>query len=52
MVGALPKLPLAHGGTGGALIETALVVGVAAVFLAVWLRSRSVDGEETGEGER
>jgi hypothetical protein len=31
---------LAHGGLGGAIVETLLVAGVAAVFLAVWLRER------------
>ena len=31
---------LAHGGVGGAIVETLLVVGVAAFFLAVWLRER------------
>jgi hypothetical protein len=34
-----PEL-LAHGGTGGALVEAALVVTVAAVFIAIWLRER------------
>jgi hypothetical protein len=31
---------VAHGGLGGALVEAVLVLGVAAVFLAVWLRER------------
>jgi len=31
---------IAHGGLGGAVVETLLVVGIAAVFLAVWLRER------------
>ena len=31
---------VAHGGVGGAIVETLLVVGVAAVFFAVWLRER------------
>jgi len=31
---------VAHGGVGGAVVETLLVVGIAAVFLAVWLRER------------
>ena len=31
---------MAHGGVGGAVVETLLVVGIAAVFLAVWLRER------------
>ena len=39
---------LAHGGLGGAIVESLLVLGVAAVFVAVWLRerrSRSQDEE-------
>ena len=31
---------LAHYGVGGAIVETLLVVTVAAVFAAVWLRER------------
>ena len=31
---------LAHGGVAGAVIELALVLGVVAVFVAVWLRER------------
>jgi hypothetical protein len=31
---------VAHGGVGGAVVESLLVVGVAAFFLAVWLRER------------
>jgi len=31
---------VAHGGVGGAVVETLLVVGIAAVFVAVWLRER------------
>ena len=41
---------LAHGGTAGAVIELALVLGLVAVFLAVWLRERRAgrdDDEET-----
>jgi len=29
-----------HGGVGGAIIETLLVAGIVAVFVAVWLRER------------
>ena len=39
----LPQLSfglLAHGGVGGAIVEALLVVGVAAVFVAIWLRER------------
>lgn len=31
---------MGHGGVGGAIVETLLVVGIAAVFFAVWLRER------------
>jgi hypothetical protein len=31
---------VAHGGVGGAIVEVLLVLGVAAVFLAIWLRER------------
>ena len=31
---------LAHGGVGGAVVESVLVLTIAAVFLAVWLRER------------
>jgi hypothetical protein len=34
-----PRL-VAHGGVAGAVIELALVLGVVAVFVAVWLRER------------
>ena len=35
--------PLAHGGLGGAIVETAILIGIVAVFAAVWLRSRKGD---------
>ncbi len=31
---------IAHGGVGGAIVEAVVVLGVAAIFLAVWLRER------------
>jgi len=31
---------VAHGGFGGVLVEILLVVGIVAVFVAVWLRER------------
>ena len=36
----MPGALIAHGGVGGAVVETLLVVGIAAVFFAVWLRER------------
>ena len=31
---------VAHGGVGGAIVESLLVVTILAVFFAVWLRER------------
>jgi hypothetical protein len=31
---------LAHGGTAGAIVELALVIGVVAIMLAVWIGNR------------
>jgi adenine/guanine phosphoribosyltransferase-like PRPP-binding protein len=39
---------LAHGGTAGAIVELALIAGVVAIMLAVWVGSRR-DGEKRGE---
>ena len=36
---ALPRL-VAHGGVGGAIVESLLVLTILAIFLAVWLRER------------
>lgn len=38
---------IAHGGVGGAIVESLIVVGIAAVFAAIWLRERRSrdDGE-------
>jgi hypothetical protein len=33
-------MTLAHGGLGGAIVEGALVVTIAVVFVVVWLRER------------
>jgi hypothetical protein len=40
---------LAHGGTAGAVIEFALVLGVVAIFVAVWLRERRAGRDDEGE---
>ncbi len=37
---------VAHGGVGGAIVETLLVVGVAAFFFAIWLRERRARNED------
>lgn len=40
---------VAHGGVGGAITEALLVVSIAAIFIAVWLRERRAgrsDGDE------
>jgi hypothetical protein len=31
---------IAHGGVGGAIVESLIALTIAAVFLAVWLRER------------
>jgi hypothetical protein len=36
---------IAHGGTGGLIVESLLVVTILVAFLAVWLRSRATAGE-------
>ncbi|MGI9110745.1 MAG: hypothetical protein ACR2GT_00790 [Gaiellaceae bacterium] len=36
----------AHGGVAGAVVELLLVVGLLAVFLAVYLRERRSGGED------
>ena len=41
--------PLAHGGLGGAIVETLLVLGVALFFIAVWLRERRADRKDEGQ---
>jgi hypothetical protein len=38
--GLVQQLLLAHGGVGGAIVETLLVLTIAALFVAVWLRER------------
>ncbi|MBA2332326.1 MAG: hypothetical protein H0V94_06000 [Actinobacteria bacterium] len=37
---------LGHGGLGGAIVEVVLVVGLLAVFLAVYLRERGSSRDE------
>jgi len=44
-VAALAGL-VAHGGVAGAIVELLLVVGLLAVFLAVYLRERRSGGED------
>jgi hypothetical protein len=45
-VAALAGLDLiAHGGVGGAIVESMIVVAVTSVFVAVWLRERRVRRE-------
>ena len=34
---------IAHGGVGGAIVESLLVLTIAAIFVAVWLRERRKD---------
>jgi hypothetical protein len=37
---------LAHGGTAGAIVEFALILGVVAIMLAVWVGNRR-DGQKS-----
>lgn len=40
---------MAHGGVGGAVVETLLVIAIAAVFFAVWLRERRASSAHDGD---
>ena len=40
---------IAHGGVGGAIVETLLVVGIAAYFAMIWLRERRRRDADDGE---
>lgn len=46
----MTSLPLAHGGTAGAIVESLLVLAVAAVFVAIWLRERRSARERAARG--
>jgi hypothetical protein len=49
-VAALAGL-IAHGGVAGAIVEALVLVAIAGVFLAVWLRERRGGGEVEPFGE-
>jgi hypothetical protein len=40
---------VAHGGTGGAIGEALVVVSIAAIFFAVWLRERRAGRSDRDE---
>ena len=40
---------IAHGGIGGAIVEVLLVVSIAAIFFAVWLRERRAGRSDSDE---
>lgn len=40
---------VAHGGVGGAIVEALLVLTIAGVFLAVWLRERRTRHSRTDD---
>ncbi len=42
---------VAHGGVGGAIVETLIAVGIAAFFFAVWLRERRSRGDAVDDHE-
>jgi hypothetical protein len=44
-VAALARL-VAHGGVGGAIVESLLVLTILAIFVAVWLRERRSRGQD------
>ena len=46
-----PRL-VAHGGVGGAIVESLLALTIAALFLAVWLRERRGRSRESRPGAR
>ncbi len=37
---------LAHGGVGGAIVESLLAIGIALVFVSLWLRERRAREDE------
>ena len=47
-VAALARL-VAHGGVGGAIVEALLVISIAAIFFAVWLRERRAGRSHSDE---
>jgi hypothetical protein len=49
-VGALPRL-VAHGGVGGAIIESLTVLTILGIFFAVWLRERRSGPREEKKDE-
>ncbi len=48
LMASVPGL-IAHGGTGGAIAEVLLVVSIAAIFFAVWLRERRAGRSDSDE---
>ena len=42
---------VAHGGVGGALVESLLVLGIAGVFVTLWLRERRARSAEAAADE-
>jgi hypothetical protein len=40
---------VAHGGTGGAIAEALVVISIAAIFFAVWLRERRANSSDSDE---
>ena len=46
----VPRL-VAHGGVGGAIVESLLALTILGIFLAVWLRERRASRSRDEEGE-
>jgi len=51
-VAALAGLTLlAHGGVGGAIVESLLVLGIVGVFVTLWLRKRQARIADNADDE-
>ena len=51
--GSAELVVLAHGGTGGLVVELATLVGIVALAVAVWLRTRGrPEADEEPPAER
>jgi hypothetical protein len=42
---------LAHGGVGGAIVESLLVLGIVGVFVTLWLRKRQARIADNADDE-
>jgi hypothetical protein len=49
---ALTGMPLAHGGTAGAIVEVASALAIVALGLAYWVGQRHKDSDDVGGTSR